>query len=178
MRAQPIQSRPASTGAALQHPLQRLLAMASTLAFQVPCPVLPARPLARARHHIAHHAGAPTWRPKRARTSLWRMCDASSTSPEEPQDEPDALETIRDRDWREFRAALVAGSTQALEEKKQTAYRKGHWAHPVRLMHVKLALIRCDLRVRSFLTICVAMSVSFILARSSRSSQRLRQVAF
>lgn len=34
-------------------------------------------------------------------------------------------------DWREFRAALVAGSAEELQRKKEQAYRTGHWAHPV-----------------------------------------------
>lgn len=39
---------------------------------------------------------------------------------------------IENRDWREFRAALVVGSVEALEKTKETAYRTGHWAHSVR----------------------------------------------
>lgn len=33
--------------------------------------------------------------------------------------------------WREFRAALVAGSVARHQEAKRTAYRTDHWAHPV-----------------------------------------------
>lgn len=33
--------------------------------------------------------------------------------------------------WREFRAALIAGSVESHEKAKQTAYRTGHWAHAV-----------------------------------------------
>lgn len=53
----------------------------------------------------------------------------------EPSDgdaSPDPLQAVGSRDWREFRAALVAGSTEALEKAKETAYRTGHWAHSVR----------------------------------------------
>lgn len=33
--------------------------------------------------------------------------------------------------WREFRASLVAGSTEQHEQAKEMAYRAGHWAHDV-----------------------------------------------
>lgn len=38
-----------------------------------------------------------------------------------------------DQNWREFRAALVAGSVARHQELKRDAYRTGHWAHPVSL---------------------------------------------
>lgn len=63
---------------------------------------------------------------KRTRTHV-AMCSQSPSS----SDEPDPLGSISRRDWREFRAALVAGSAEALEQSKQKAYREGHWAHPV-----------------------------------------------
>lgn len=105
--------------------------MTSTLAFQAPCPILPRCPPHRAPAGLRARPVARAWHRKRARTSLWRMCDASPA--DEPVDEPDAdaLSSIQDRDWREFRAALVVGSNEALEEKKEKACRKGHWAHPV-----------------------------------------------
>ncbi|CAN8075051.1 unnamed protein product [Agarophyton chilense] len=40
---------------------------------------------------------------------------------------------VPNRDWREFRAALVAGSVAALENTKNNAHRKGHWAHALAL---------------------------------------------
>ena len=33
--------------------------------------------------------------------------------------------------WREFRAVLVKGSNKQHEDEKASAYRAGHWAHPV-----------------------------------------------
>lgn len=43
----------------------------------------------------------------------------------------DANGDVTGRDWREFRAALVAGSAEALARRKEGAYRAGHWAHPL-----------------------------------------------
>lgn len=65
---------------------------------------------------------------KRSRTL--RM---TAANPLPDDDEERALpEDVMQREWREFRAALVAGSVEELERSKQTAHRPGHWAHPVR----------------------------------------------
>lgn len=60
--------------------------------------------------------------------------ESPPSEPDEPssEGESDPLESISKQDWREFRAALVVGSAEALEKSKETAYRTGHWAHPVR----------------------------------------------
>lgn len=47
----------------------------------------------------------------------------------DPDNEPPPLSA----NWREFRAALVAGSVAKHEEAKRDAYRPGHWAHALSL---------------------------------------------
>ncbi|KAI0566811.1 hypothetical protein FGB62_6g326 [Gracilaria domingensis] len=54
------------------------------------------------------------------------MSTESEHSRDEQTNEPS-------QDWREFRAALIAGSQAALEDTKNKAYRKGHWAHALAL---------------------------------------------
>ena len=41
------------------------------------------------------------------------------------------------KDWREFRATLVAGSVEKHENKKAAAHRTGHWAHPVSTQYLR-----------------------------------------
>lgn len=60
----------------------------------------------------------------RCRKAVLSM-NANEDQGEEPQF------SVQSRDWREFRAALVAGSLADLERAKEDAYRKGHWAHSV-----------------------------------------------
>lgn len=71
----------------------------------------------------------PFFQPKRSRTRPPRMQETDKSAASESED--DFVPSGDGGDWREFRAALVAGSIEALEKTKRTAYRTGHWAHAV-----------------------------------------------
>lgn len=49
--------------------------------------------------------------------------------------------SVQNRDWREFRATLVAGSSSNFERAKKEAHREGHWAHPVSTINHSLAFL-------------------------------------
>lgn len=69
---------------------------------------------------------------KRARIGS-RQSISFCTSAEEKSDANEEDDIPNVGDWREFRAALIAGSAEELQRKKEQAYRTGHWAHPVRI---------------------------------------------
>lgn len=77
------------------------------------------------------------------------VCRAQHTPEQSPHgrsDDPsgsdDETTPGLDPNWREFRAALVAGSVARHQELKRNAYRTGHWAHPVSLpLHLFLILL-------------------------------------
>lgn len=87
----------------------------------------------RGPRSVVRH-GSETNLRKRARahcTKIRRVMLCHITNPGEDSGDSDDTPTVPG-DWREFRAALVAGSAEKLERSKETAYRKGHWAHSVR----------------------------------------------
>lgn len=97
---------------------------------------------------------------KTKRTRPRRMVQMSQASPAPESSDDDANNPEVSDDWREFRAALIAGSAEELERNKENAYRPGHWAHSVCLSFI------------AFLVHCIQHDAG--MARSSRDTYFVR----
>lgn len=80
------------------------------------------------------HCGALTTRPQtKSHRRPVTGCNQQTGEPagENENSANDESPPLISKNWREFRAGLVAGSAQRHLQAKESAYRTGHWAHSV-----------------------------------------------